>query len=84
MENLSSVPNNDLLNSVEVGVDSTSVFITEMLCSKVFGRVPDVSDRRFLRFFCNLACSTKQQSACSLCSLETLRDNLRELFLMVS
>lgn len=58
MENLSSAPDNDLLNSTEVGIDSTSGS-TGMLCNKVFGGVSDVSDPWFLAVVCNLACATK-------------------------
>lgn len=84
MENLSFAPDNDMLNFVEVRFDSTLASITGMLCNKVFGRVPDVFEPLFFGVVCNLACSTKQQSTCSSRSLETLRDNLRELLFMES
>lgn len=62
--------------------------ITELLCQKLFGRVPfgrvpDVYDPHFSGIVCNLACSTKQQLACNSCPLEALGDDLRELLLMV-
>lgn len=65
MENLSSAPNNDLLNTVEVGADFTLASITGMLCSKVFGGVPDVSNPWFFAVVYNLAYATKQQFALS-------------------
>lgn len=48
---MSSAPDNHVLNSVEVGVDSTPASITEMLYSRVFDRVPDVSDPDSLELF---------------------------------
>lgn len=38
MENLSSTPDNDLLNVVEVNTKSILASVAEMLCSKMFGR----------------------------------------------
>lgn len=84
MENLSSAPNNDLLNDAEVSADSTPASITRMMCSKVFGGILDVFDPYFLVVVCNLAYAAKQQSACSLRSIEAVRESLREMLLMVS
>lgn len=84
VENLSSIPDNDVLNSVEVGANYTPASINELLCSKVFSSVLDVSDPHFFGVVYNLVCSTTQQSACSSRSLEALGDNLREFLLMVS
>lgn len=57
---LSSALDNDILNSSKIDVDSTPTSITELLCNKVFGGVPDISKPHFLGFFCSLACSIKQ------------------------
>lgn len=72
---------NDLLNAAEVNAESTPASVTQMLCNRRFGGVPDPY---FLAFVRQLACSTKQQVAFSLRSIEALGDGLREMFLMVS
>lgn len=59
VENLSSAPDNELLNTTEVGANCTPVSITEMLYSKVFGGILDVSDPYFLACVSNLAYTTK-------------------------
>lgn len=56
---LSSAPDNELLNAVEITPGSAMTFMVELL-REMLGGVSDVCDSRFLALASHLACSTKQ------------------------
>ncbi|XP_043813909.1 uncharacterized protein LOC110619837 [Manihot esculenta] len=82
VENLSSTPDNELLNGTEVNVESTLASMAEMLCDKIFKVALDVSDPHSLALISHLVYATKQQAAFSLHPIEALGDSLREMLLM--
>lgn len=61
MEQLSSAPDNELLNAAEVTRESSSVSVAKMLYENMFAGAPDASNPHFLAFISPLARSTKQQ-----------------------
>lgn len=84
MENLSSAPNNELLNATEVTTESMPASVAKMLCGRMFGGVPYASDLCFLALVSHLACAITQQATFSSRSLEAFGNGLREIFLMVN
>lgn len=84
MDQLSSAPDNELLNAAEVTRESSSVSVAKMLYENMFAGAPDASNPHFLAFISPLARSTKQQPVFNTRSLDDLRDDMREMFLMVS
>lgn len=63
MGQLSLAPDNELLNAIEVTLESLPASVVEMLCNWMFRGTPDASDPRFLSFISHLARSTNQQAA---------------------
>lgn len=56
---LSSAPDSKLLDIAEVTPGSTTAFVAEMLCERIFGGLSDVSNPRFLALASHLAYSAK-------------------------
>lgn len=60
MDQLSSTPDNELLNTIEVTLESLPAFVAEMLCNWMFKGTPKASNPRFLSLISHLARSTNQ------------------------